>query len=127
MFAYVLIDVSGARGVNNICSSQMRSLPLMLLMLRIRNWLNLFLKHCTLGQHGNTAGFHTPLVSACLSGIFSLPFPHILFSYQYCFFVPLFSLPCCLLIFPHILSATLSSSLPLIAIFSHFICVHLPS
>lgn len=60
MFAYhVLTDVSGARDVNNIRCSQMRLLPL-LLMERIRNWLNLFLKHFTVEAiWEGSAGFHT--------------------------------------------------------------------
>ena len=89
VFAYhVLTDVSGARDVNNIRCSQMRLLPL-LLMERIRNWLNLFLKHCRVEMIWEKLGRF-------------LLHSHI-FSYQYLSFlhlcVSLVSPPCCPLIF----------------------------
>ncbi len=75
VFAYhVLTDVSGARDVNNIRCSQMRLLPL-LLMVGIRNWLNLFLQHCTVEAiWEDSAGFHTqaPLCFSLLNSSYSI-------------------------------------------------------
>lgn len=83
VFAYhVLTDVSGARDVNNIRCSQMRLSPL-LLMERIRNWLNLCLKHCRVEAiREGSAGFHSH-ASLCFSLLNFSSSILILFSYQY--------------------------------------------
>ncbi len=102
VFAYhVLSDVSGARDVNNIRCAQMRLLPL-LLMEGIRNWLNLFLRHCGVEAIWEVSGYfhtHATLCFAFLNFSSSILMDSILLSSSPHICVSIFPLPCCPLIF----------------------------
>lgn len=131
VFAYhVLTDVSGARDVNNIRSSQMRLLPLLLIE-RIRNWLNLFLKHCSQGGMGKLCRFSHSSSSLNFSREPCLFNTQILFSLIniYPFSIPMFPpFPCPVApVFSYTFPSTLSSSLLLLVILSLSMSVSLPS